>query len=306
MTMDSGWHWFVLIFTLVNIFACIWLILWSSRQGDTSKANADTLDHVWDGDLCERNNPLPRWWLFLFVGTIIWGVGYLIYYPGLGAFAGTSGWTQQGQYVAERERVDAVYNEKFATLAAMDFDTLSKSADAMDIAGRLFGANCATCHGSDGRGAMGFPNLTDDDWLYGSDPAVLTHSISLGRQGLMPGWAAALQGDEGVREVMEYVKSLSDSTHDSALAASGKTRYDLICVACHGPAGDGLQALGAPRLNDKTWLYGNSDEALYESIANGRNGVMPAHQSLLSPEEIKLLVGYLMALSTTSQAAAAP
>ncbi|MEM1089000.1 MAG: cytochrome-c oxidase, cbb3-type subunit III [Pseudomonadota bacterium] len=296
MTMSSGWHWYVAAITLINIIACIWLILWSSRQGDAAKANSDTLDHTWDEDLCERNNPLPRWWLYLFVGTIIWGLGYLVYYPGLGAYPGVGGWSQKGQYQAERARIDAVYQEKFASLAALDYKALSQHADGMDIAGRLYGANCATCHGSDARGAVGFPNLTDNDWLYGDSPQVLTHSITLGRQGLMPGWAAALGGDEGVRQTMEYVKSLSGMDHDAAMAGEGQARYNTVCIACHGATGTGMQALGAPNLTDGIWLYGNSDDALYETIAVGRNGVMPAHQTLLSEEEIKLLVAYVMSL----------
>ncbi len=301
MNMASSWHWFVAIVTIVNIFACIWLILWSSRQGDSSIADTDTLDHTWDGDLCERNNPLPRWWLFLFVGTIIWGIGYLIYYPGLGAYAGTSGWTQQGQYLAERQRIDAVYQQTFSRLAQMDYAQLRVNPEAMDIAGRLYGANCATCHGSDARGAVGFPNLTDGDWLYGDTPTLLTQSIAKGRQGIMPGWAAALGGDEGVKEVSEYVKSLSSMDHNAALAESGKARYGMICVACHGAAGQGMTALGAPNLADSVWLYGSSDEALYHSIGIGRGGVMPAHESLLSSEEIKLLVAYILSLGDPSQ-----
>lgn len=302
--MTSGWHWFIALFTIINIAACLWLIIWSSRQGDTSKGAMDTLDHSWDGDLRERNNPLPRWWLFLFVGTIIWGFGYLAWYPGLGAYEGAGNWSQIGQYEAERERVDAIYQKKFTELAAMDYDQLQQHTESMDIAGRLYAANCSTCHGSDARGAIGFPNLADNDWIWGSDPAAITQTITNGRVAAMPAWGAAL-GDDGVKATVAYVKSLSGKPHDAALAATGEAHYKTLCIACHGPEGKGMQVLGAPNLTDNTWLYGDSDAMLTQTIANGRAGNMPAHRHLLSAEEIKLLTAYVMGLGAEAATTAA-
>ncbi len=293
--MSSSWHWWIVIVTLINVLACVWLILWSSRQGDNSKANEDTLDHSWDGNLQERNNPLPRWWLYLFVGTIVWGIGYFVYYPGLGNFAGTGEWSQISQYEAERERIDAVYQQRFAELAAQSYQQLQSNADALNVAHSLYGANCATCHGADARGAKGFPNLTDDDWIWGGSIAAITQSIQQGRQAAMPPWGTVL-GEDGTREVVAYVKSLSGLRHSERLATAGKARYDALCVACHGADGNGMQALGAPNLTDDVWLYGSSDDDLTHSVAKGRAGVMPAHDTLLSAEEIKLLTAYVLSL----------
>lgn len=293
--MSSSWHWFIAVFTIINIIACVWLIVWSSRQGDDDKGAMETLDHTWDGDLAERNNPLPRWWLFLFVGTIIWGLGYLAWYPGLGAYDGMGDWSQISQYEQERKQIDSVYQEKFARLASMEYPELSQHAEAMEIAGRLYGSNCATCHGADARGAIGFPNLTDDAWLYGSSPQTIETSITNGRRGVMPGWQAAL-GEDGVAQTVAYVQSLAGLPHDADLAEQGKSRYGMFCVACHGAEGKGMQPLGAPNLTDDAWLYGNTSEAITMTIAEGRAGVMPAQKDLLSAEEIKLLAAYVVSL----------
>ncbi len=290
--MGTGWHWYIALITLINIFACVWLITWSSKQGDASKGSNDTLEHVWDGDLCERNNPLPKWWLYLFVGSIVFALGYLIYYPGLGAFEGTAGWSQASQYEAERARIDAIYQERFDSFAQLDFAALQADESAMGTASRLYASNCSTCHGSDARGALGFPNLTDAEWLYGNDESTLIQSITNGRQGVMPPWGPVL-GDDGTVEVVEYVKSMSGTPHDATLAGKGKARYDTICIACHGIDGKGMQVLGAPGLTDSIWLYGGDDEALTISIAEGRMGVMPAHRDLLTAGEIRLLAAFV-------------
>ncbi len=301
--MSSGWHWFVTVLTLINIIACLWLIVWTTRQGDSEKEAMETLDHSWDGDLRERNNPLPRWWLYLFVATIIWGIGYLLWYPGLGAYTGISKWTQIDQYLAERERIDAVYHQKFSELAKLDYAQLSRHPEGMEIASRLFGANCATCHGADARGAKGFPNLTDSEWLWGNDAIAITHTITNGRVAAMPPWGPAL-GEDGVKAVVAYVQSISGQNVDSTLADAGKTHFSVMCIACHGPTGQGMQLLGAPNLTDNIWLYGSDAQSLTHSIAKGRTGNMPAHGTLLSEEEIKLLTAYVLSLGPSPNAPA--
>ncbi len=293
--MSETWHWVVIVITAVNILACWWLIRWSSAQGDSSKGDNDTLDHVWDENLKERNQPLPRWWLILFYGTIIWGFGYLVAYPGMGNFAGTLGWSQEGQWQAEVDAVDDIYAEKYARLAALDWDDLVASDEAMLTASRLFAANCTTCHGSDGGGAVGFPSLRDSEWNWGSDFNAIQASITNGRVGVMPPWGPALGGDEGVAQMVQYVLSLSGSDHDPTLAAAGQAKWTM-CLACHGPDGKGNQALGAPDLTNNIWQYGGSEADLAHSIAIGRKGEMPAHKDLLSPEKIKLLSAYVVSL----------
>lgn len=296
--MSSSWHWFIVVFTVINIVACLWLIIWTTRQGDANKGAMDTLDHSWDGDLQERNNPLPRWWLFLFIATIIWGFGYLAWYPGLGAFAGAGKWTAVDQYLEERTRIDAVYQQKFDQLASLDIEQLGQHTEGMEIAGRLYGANCATCHGSDARGAKGFPNLADADWLWGGDANAITQTITNGRVAAMPAWGAAL-GTDGVKATIAYVRSLGGQDVDASLVAQGKSHYNTLCIACHGPTGKGMQVLGAPNLTDDVWLYGSDDATLTKTIAEGRAGNMPAHGNLLSAEEIKLLTAYVMTLDSS-------
>lgn len=289
--MTEFWNWLVIILVVGNIAACYWLIQWATGQGDDNRAPEDTLDHVWDGDLRERNQPMPRWWLNLFYGTIIFGIGYLVLYPGLGNFSGTLGWSQAGQHAAEVEAVDSQYAELYAGLAGQDWDTMTGDPEAMAIGANLFGANCSTCHGSDAGGAQGFPSLKDDAWLYGGDFETIQTSISNGRNGMMPPMGAAL-GDEGVLEVMNYVKSLSGLDHDATLAGAGQARW-VICGACHGPEGTGNLMLGAPDLTDNIWLHGSSDESLTQTIRDGRSSAMPAHKEMLSADKIRLLSGYV-------------
>ncbi len=293
--MSSPMHWLVVLLTLASILGCWWLIVWSAKQGDPSKGHEDTLDKVWDGDLRERNQPLPRWWLILFYLTIVFALAYLALYPGLGNFAGTLGWTQDGRYRSEVAAVEDVYAALYARLTAMDYPEMVENAEALQVGHRLFAANCTTCHGSDGGGAVGFPSLRDDEWLWGGDFASIEHSITHGRSGVMPPWGAAL-GESGTEQMVAYVKSLSGMDHDPAAAAAGQARWGM-CVACHGVQGEGNPALGAPSLRDQVWLYGSSDEAIAAVIRDGRNGQMPAQKDLLSPEKIKLLTAYVAALS---------
>lgn len=295
--MSSFWSWFVIGLTVISLIATFWLIVWSGRQGPQDSNKVANTGHTWDG-LTENNNPLPRWWLGLFILTIVWGVGYLIYYPGLGTFKGTSNWTQLGQYQTEIDAAEAKYAPLFAKYSALPVTQLLDEKDALAIGESLFANYCSTCHGSSGRGATGFPNLTDDDWLYGSDFAAIEHSIAHGRSGIMPPLAGAFPKDSQLQNMIDYVQTLVD-TPDTSSAAHAQ--YQVLCSACHGPAGEGVQALGAPRLNDDIWLYGSTDSAIRRSITEGRNGVMPAHNKLLGDDRIRLIAAYVSSLSRASE-----
>jgi cytochrome c oxidase cbb3-type subunit 3 len=289
---------FITVFTLANILACVWLMWWTAKRRDTDSGKEKT-GHVWDGDLEEYNNPLPRWWLGLFIITIIFGVAYLILYPGLGNFGGTQAWTQANQHAAEVTEAQAKLEKHLAGLETATIEELAHNEKALSTARNLFGLNCSTCHGSDARGAKGFPNLTDNDWLWGGSPETILQTISQGRTGTMPAWGPAL-GDQGVEEVSAYVLSLSGKKVPEDMKAAGQTRFATFCIACHGPDGKGNQALGAPNLTDDIWLYGGSIEAIRETIAKGRTNQMPAHEELLGPMKTKLLAAYVLSLSKSA------
>lgn len=284
--------------TLANIAGVLWLLWWTRKRrgsGGATAAEPETTGHVWDGDLCEYNNPLPRWWLGLFLITVVFGLLYMILYPGLGNFAGTRGWTQHEQYRQQTERAEAVLARTFAPFEGRELTELVADADARRIGRNLYMNNCATCHGSDARGAPGFPDLTNDEWLWGGEPQAVLESIRNGRTGAMPGWRAAL-GDAGVEDVLAYVLSLSGRQVPAGDVARGRQRYGEICVACHGADGRGNRQLGAPDLTDHVWVYGGSVAAVRESIALGRQGNMPAHLERLGETRTKLLAAYVLGL----------
>jgi cytochrome c oxidase cbb3-type subunit 3 len=295
--MSSGWNWFVIIITVANILACWWLIVWATKSSANESKEGDVTGHVWDGDLEEYNNPLPRWWLYLFYFTIIFGLVYLALYPGLGNFKGFLNWSEVSQYNDEAKAVHEAQAAMFAPLAKLTPEELVKNEQALLTGGRLFAANCAVCHGSDARGAQGFPNLTDDDWLYAGDYNTLVMTITNGRTGVMPAWQSSLK-DDGVKEVTAFVRQLSGQEADSQLAAKGQTRFNTFCVACHGPQGKGNPALGAPNLTDDIWLYGGSSASIAHSVANGRMGKMPAQKDFLTEERIRLIAAYVSSLSS--------
>ncbi|MBD3610156.1 MAG: cytochrome-c oxidase, cbb3-type subunit III [Gammaproteobacteria bacterium] len=292
--MSSFWHWYVVLLTLLNIFACFWLVRWATRKRSGEAAEGNVTGHSWDG-LQEYNNPLPRWWLWLFYITIIFALIYIALYPTLGNWAGAYGWTSTGQYQEEMQEADAKYGPIFANLAKQDVATLSQDSTAGQIGQRLFLNYCATCHGSDAGGAVGFPNLADKDWLYGGTPEAIKTSIMNGRVGAMPPWGAAL-GEQGVDEVAAYVMSLSGRDVDAAKASAGKGKYNMMCIACHSADGSGNTALGAPNLADNVWLYGGSPGAIKASIRDGRNGVMPAHKEFLGEDKVHVLAAYIYSL----------
>ncbi len=298
--VSSGWALFVAAVTVVSLIACLALLIIASRR--RVMANDNTTGHVWDVDLKEMNNPLPRWWMWLFVATVVFAAVYLAFYPGLGTNRGTLGWTSLGQYEAEQDKARAAMAPVYARYTSMPAEELAKDTQAMGIGERLFLNNCAQCHGSNGRGSKGFPNLTDNDWLYGGTHDIIKTTITGGRNGVMPPMAAALGTADDVRNVANYVLSLSASPHDQARAELGKAKF-AVCAACHGPEGKGNQVIGAPNLTDKIWLHGFGEAAIVQTITNGRNNMMPAQASRLTPEQIHVLGAYVWNLSQTTRVA---
>ncbi len=294
--MPAFWHWFVAAGTIAFIIWCIWLIGWSAKQGPKNVADDDLVGHKWDGDLEEWNNPAPKWWLYLYFITIFWAIGYMIAYPGFGNFKGMLGWSQEGQYEAEMQAAAATYDPIYEEFAAMDFEALAADPDAQALGKSLYASYCTTCHGSDARGARGYPNLTDDDWLWGNTETDLVTTLENGRAGVMPVLAPALGGDEGVENMVKYVQSLSGGELDAG-AQAAQPMFVALCSACHGVDGKGNKIFGAPNLTDDIWLYGGSDAAIRETILNGRNGVMPAHGDLLGENRTKILAAYVYSLS---------
>lgn len=291
--MSDGLSWYIAIVTTINILAMVWLIWWSAKG--TYEQSGDDTGHVWDGDLKENNNPLPRWWLWLFYGTIIFGFIYFALYGGLGKIQGVLDWSQEKQWQEEVAEAEEKYGPIFAHYAGMDLEALAQDPGGREIGQRLYLNNCAVCHGADARGARGFPNLADDAWLYGSEPENVKQSILNGRSGAMP---AGMVTDEGVDQVVAYVLSLSgrDSGASAETLAQGKAKF-APCAGCHGPEGKGNTALGAPDLTDDAWLYGGSPGAIRKSIVEGRNGVMPAFSDTLGEDKVHVVAGYILGLS---------
>lgn len=288
------WSWFIIA---VVVGSMLWLFYLLSGNKKIEGEPGVPTGHVWDENLEELNNPLPRWWLIMFYITIFFAIIYLVLFPGLGSFKGILGWTEVGQYEEEVAAADAEFGPLFAKFEQTPIPELAKNSAAMAAGERLFVNYCAVCHGSDARGAPGFPNLRDNDWLFGGSPQQIEESILNGRQSNgMIAWEAALGGEQGVNEVAEYVMSLSGRDVDAALAAKGKAKF-AVCAGCHMEDGSGNQALGAPNLTDNIWLYGGSPRAIRESIAKGRQGNMPAHKDFLGTAKSHILAAYVYSLS---------
>ncbi len=292
---NDFWSWYVAGLTLVSIIACA-VLLWIS--GTTKvKAHADnTTGHVWDGDLQELNNPLPKWWVYLFIITVIFALAYGLLYPMFGQYKGVLGWSSQGQHTAEVKKMQEAIAPIYAAFRSQAPDQLAGDAQAMAVGERLFQNNCAQCHGSDARGARSFPNLTDGDWLYGGTPADIKTTLMEGRNGMMPPMAAAVGTPQDVRNLAHYVLSLSGSPHDSVKAAVGKGKFGA-CAACHGMDGKGNTAMGAPNLTDNTWLHGWGEEAVVKAITNGFSNQMPSQATKLNADQIHVLTAYVWGLS---------
>lgn len=296
------WSLYVAGVTLAGILACA-LLLWITSRKKVEATADNTTGHVWDEDLREMNNPLPRWWMWLFIITMVFGVAYLVAYPGLGAFSGRLGWTQRGEYEAEMAKADAELQPLYARFAQMKPEDMARDPQAMAIGERLFLNNCAQCHGSDARGSKGFPNLTDGDWLHGGAPEQIYQTIHDGRIGVMPPMAAAVGSPEDVRNLAQYVLSLSGSPHDSLRASLGKSKF-TACAACHGMDGKGNTALGAPNLTDDIWLHGWGEAAITAMINNGKTNQMPAQAGKLTDSQINVLTAYVWGLSNGKPGAA--
>ena len=299
--VNPGWAWYVAGLTILSLLFCVFILVVASKR--KVMASDNTTGHVWDEDLREMNNPLPRWWMWLFIITVVFAAIYLALYPGLGSHPGSFKWTSTGQWEAEQAKAHSamapVY-AKFKTISAAD---LAKDPAAMGIGERLFVNNCAQCHGSDARGSKGFPNLTDSDWLGGSGAEYIAKTVAGGRTGMMPPMAAAVGTPGDVKNVANYVLSLSGSAHNNLAAQLGKPKFSA-CAACHGADGKGNQALGAPNLTDKVWLYGWGEDAVAHIVNAGKTSVMPAFDKRLSAEQIQVLAAYVWQLSQSTAVAA--
>ena len=293
--VNNFWSVYVAGITLAGILACLILLIITARKKVVSDSD-NTTGHVWDEDLRELNNPMPRWWMWLFVITVVFSLMYLAVYPGLGSYTGKLEWSQTGAYDKEVEKANADLEPMYARFTSMSTEDIAKDGKAMAIGERLFMNNCAQCHGSDARGSKSFPNLTDTDWLHGGTPDKIHETITKGRIGMMPPQAEAVGTPEDVRNLANYVLSLSGSPHDSLKASLGKSKF-TTCAACHGMDGKGNQMLGAPNLTDDIWLHGWGEQAIVNMITNGKMNQMPAQESKLTPAQINVLTAYVWSFS---------
>jgi cytochrome c oxidase cbb3-type subunit 3 len=300
--MSTFWSLWIIILTSTNLVLLLWILFANRKKAVVGEESteAKTTGHEYDG-IEEYDNPLPRWWFYMFVLTFIFTFGYLIIYPGFGAYEGLkdkdgNAWTSVGELRGHQAEAEKVYAETYGVYSRMPIEEVAKNPDALKMGFRLFSNNCAVCHGADGGGNPGFPNLTDKEWLYGGTTDKIHETIVNGRQGAMPAWGAIL-GEEGVVDVTEYVLQIAGSKHDAEKAEAGAALYTTNCVVCHGVDGKGNQLVGAPNLTDKIWLYGGEPATIRQTVRDGRSGVMPAQKELLKEDRIHLLAAYVYSLS---------
>lgn len=293
---SSFWHYYIVAIVVVSFIYIIWLLLAQDKQAKAPKNGEEvqTTGHEWDG-IAEYDNALPRWWFWMFVGTIVFSIGYLALYPGLGDFKGYFNWTSQNQYEKEVQTAEAEFGKIYAKFADMKVEDVAKDPQAMTIGKNLFDTYCIQCHGSDAKGARGFPNLTDTDWLWGGTPEKIHQSIADGRIGVMAAWGPTL-GEERVKDAANYVLSLSGREHNEDRAIRGKEVFAANCSSCHGAEGKGVQGLG-PNLTDDTWLWGGSEKAIIETITGGRHNQMPAWKGFLNDDKLHILTAYVWGIS---------
>ncbi len=294
--MSTGWSLFVVTLVAINIVGCAWLLFANRHVQVDPRDKGEATGHDFDG-IEELNNPLPAWWTWLFIATIVFGVGYFVLYPSFGNIQGLLGWSSEGELAAEAARAEERFGPIFASYLAQEIPALGDDERANRMGRRIFANRCSVCHGSDARGGPGYPNLTDSDWLYGGDPKTIVDTITNGRNGVMPPLEAAIGGEVGTRNVTQYVLSLSGRDHDATAAAAGKPMYDALCAACHGREGRGMTALGSPDMTDDVWLHGGRASDIERAIREGIVSQMPAHDDILSPAHIHLVAAYVYNLS---------
>ncbi|PID42095.1 MAG: cytochrome-c oxidase, cbb3-type subunit III [Proteobacteria bacterium] len=295
--MSTFWSLWISVIVLGSIFGCAWLLFATRKSQTTNTETENTMGHEFDG-IEEYDNPLPRWWLYMFTATIIFGLIYSVLYPTLGNMKGLLGWTSANQWEKEVQSSDEKYSPIFAAFSDKSVEEISKDPAALEIGQRLFANNCAICHGSTGKGGHGFPNLTDNDWLYGGTPDAIKHTVTNGRMGVMP--AKGLMPDmtnTQLNDIVNYVLSLSNRSDDAASASRGGQLFAQACAACHGADGKGMHAVGAPNLTDNIWLYGPTKQQIKYTIERGRSGVMPAQKDFLGEDKVHILSGYVYSLS---------
>jgi len=294
--MSNTWHWFVIIGTVGSLIGFLWFLFVNRRT-----SGEETTGHESDG-IQELDTPLPAWWIGMFVLSIVFAFGYLAYYPGLGNVAGSGGWTSTGQLEREQTTHDDRFAGLYTQLASLDPVALHNDRLAQQVGRRLFINHCSTCHGVTGRGSVGFPNLTDDEWIWGAGFENVKTAILRGRTAVMPPWGPAL-GEDGVQDVTQTVLKLAGREHDSAAAARGEAHYKTVCIACHGLTGEGNAVLGAPDLSNDIWLYGGSAEAIATAVRDGRTGIMPSQADLLTEDKAHVLAGYVTSIQSAQTAA---
>lgn len=295
--MGIFWNFWIVGLTLTNLALVLWVLLANRKVAvsDQHEEENQTTGHVYDG-IEEYDNPLPRWWFNMFIATFIFAGAYLLIYPGLGSWAGLLGWTSVKELRGHQQQAEARYADIFGIYAKTPIEKLARDPEAIKMGLRLFSNNCAVCHGADGGGNFGFPNLTDHDWIYGGTPEKIQETITLGRTAAMPAWGPLL-GETKVEQVTEYILQVGGREHDKAQAQLGAQVFTQNCVACHGADAKGLQAMGAPNLTDDIWLYGGEPQEIRQSIRQGRSGVMPAQKEFLKADRIHLLAAYVYSLS---------
>ncbi len=298
---NGGWGIYIAVVTGVGIIWCLYLLFSQRKTNVTYEADGSVADtgHVWDGDLRELNNPLPRWWMWMFVLSCIFAIVYLVLYPGMGTYEGSLGYTTRNAHEASVVQANEQLKPVYAKYMSMDAKQVAADPAAREMGQRLFLNHCAQCHGSDAGGSKGFPNLADTDWLYGGDTQDIKQTLIAGRAGVMPAFAHLESAQ--VSDVANYVRNLSGLAADQIKVGRGAEVYKSNCAACHGAEGKGMAAMGAPNLTDKVWLYGGSEATIIETVLKGRNGMMPAHETILTPEKIHLLTAYVWGLSNVKE-----
>jgi len=294
---NGGWGIYIAVVTGVGIIWCLYLLFSQRKTNVTYEADGSVADtgHVWDDDLRELNNPLPRWWMWMFVLSCVFAIVYLVLYPGMGTYEGSLGYTTRKAHESSVVQANEQLKPVYAKYMSMDAKQVAADPAAREMGQRLFLNHCAQCHGSDAGGSKGFPNLADTDWLYGGDTQDIKQTLIAGRAGVMPAFAHLESAQ--VSDVANYVRSLSGLAADQIKVGRGAEVYKSNCAACHGAEGKGMAAMGAPNLTDKVWLYGGSEATIIETVLKGRNGMMPAHETILTPEKIHLLTAYVWGLS---------